>query len=182
MRTTQIDSEINVLDRTFAYRANPYTSQVAQLKYPSLKGGYAFNYTYDNAGNISGYKLVCANSGYNEAKFTYLYDSQNQLIGATDGTVTFSYSYDDAGNILTANGHTYTYGNADWGDLLTAYDGSAITYDGVGNPLSYRGWTFTWEHGRQLATATNGSTTVSYTYDADGLRTSKTVNGVTYTN
>ena len=34
---------------------------------------------------------------------------------------------------------SYTYGDAEWGDLLTAYNGEEITYDGIGNPLSYRG-------------------------------------------
>ena len=33
--------------------------------------------------------------------------------------------------------HTYTYGDANWKDLLTAFDGHSITYDGGGNPLSY---------------------------------------------
>ncbi len=69
-----------------------------------------------------------------------------------------SYTYDGAGNLLTANkagtSHSYTYGNSNWRDLLTAYDGTAITYDAIGNPLSYRGWTFTWQNGRELATAT----------------------------
>jgi hypothetical protein len=37
----------------------------------------------------------------------------------------------------------YTYGDSSWGDLLAAYDGKAITYDGIGNPLTYDGWTFT---------------------------------------
>ena len=32
-----------------------------------------------------------------------------------------------------------------------------------------------------MATATDGTTNVSYTYDSDGIRTSKTVNGVTHT-
>ena len=30
-----------------------------------------------------------------------------------------------------------TYGNTDWKDLLTAFDGQSITYDTSGNPLSY---------------------------------------------
>ena len=41
-------------------------------------------------------------------------------------------------------------------------------------------WAFTWENGRSLDTATNGTTNVSYAYDANGLRTSKVVNGVTH--
>ncbi len=74
----------------------------------------------------------------------------------------------------------YTYGDAEWGDLLTAYNGEEITYDGIGNPLSYRGWTMNWQGGRQLASMTKGSDTLSFVYNESGLRTSKTVNGVTH--
>ena len=108
---------------------------------------------------------------------------QNQLLSAV-GDESYTYTYDTAGNILTANGHSYTYGNSQWRDLLTAYDGETITYDQIGNPLSYYNgtrWTFTWENGRSLATATAGTTSVSYAYDAGGLRTSKTVGDVTHT-
>ncbi len=76
---------------------------------------------------------------------------------------------------------TYTYGDSAWGDLLTAYDGSAITYDAIGNPLSDGTWNYTWEHGRQLAGMSNGSTTWDYTYDANGLRTSRSNGATTYT-
>ena len=74
----------------------------------------------------------------------------------------------------------YTYGDAEWGDLLTAYDGEEITYDGIGNPLSYRGWTMSWQGGRQLASMTKSSDTLSFVYNESGLRTSKTVNGITH--
>ena len=74
----------------------------------------------------------------------------------------------------------YTYGDAEWGDLLTAYNGEAISYDGIGNPLSYRGWTMSWQGGRQLSSMTKGSDTLSFAYNESGLRTSKTVNGVTH--
>jgi hypothetical protein len=46
-------------------------------------------------------------------------------------------------------------GDSQWGDLLTAYDGNAITYDQIGNPLSDGEWTYTWQHGRQLASMSN---------------------------
>ena len=74
----------------------------------------------------------------------------------------------------------YTYGDAEWGDLLTAYDGEEITYDGIGNPLSYRGWTMSWQGGRQLASMTKSSDTLSFVHNESGLRTSKTVNGITH--
>ena len=39
----------------------------------------------------------------------------------------------------------------------------------------------TWKNGRQLATLTNGQTSASYDYDESGIRTKKTVNGITTT-
>ena len=53
-------------------------------------------------------------------------------------------------------------------------DGSILAY--------YNGadYTFTWEQGRQLASVTKGNKTASYTYDMSGVRSSKTVNGVSY--
>jgi len=57
---------------------------------------------------------------------------------------------------------TYTYGDTNWGDLLTAYDGTAITYDGIGNPLSGGTWSYAWRNGRELASMTSGSNTNSY--------------------
>ena len=69
----------------------------------------------------------------------------------------YGITYDSVGNILTASDgettHTYTYGDSEWKDLLTAYDGESITYDSIGNPTSYYNgnrWTFGWENGRQL--------------------------------
>ena len=46
-----------------------------------------------------------------------------------------------------------------------------------GNPLSYLGHTLTWEKGRQLKKFDN----IEYTYNANGIRTSKKVNSVLHT-
>ena len=75
----------------------------------------------------------------------------------------------------------YSYTNSEWGDLLTAFNGTAITYDEIGNPLSYyngSSYTFTWR-GRELIGAVKGSKNMSFVYNDEGLRVSKTVNGVT---
>ena len=58
-----------------------------------------------------------------------------------------------------------------------------FTYDAIGNPTSYYNgtrWTMSWTNGRSLATASKSGTSLSFAYDASGLRTSKTVNGTTY--
>ena len=98
-------------------------------------------------------------------------------------TALYEKAFDDAGNITSYNDHTYTYGDSQWGDLLTVYDGQSITYDTIGNPTSYYNgtrWSFSWEHGRELTTASNGSSTWTYTYDANGMRTKRTNGSTTY--
>lgn len=86
------------------------------------------------------------------------------------------------------NSNSYDYGDSDWKDLLTNYNNQAdpITYDEIGNPLSYRNdstgnpMQFTWE-GRDLKTAVAKGQNASYTYGDDGIRTSKVVDGtITY--
>ena len=152
-----------------------------------------YTYTYDGNGNIT--KITCDGK-----EIRYVYDDLGQLI-REDNSVrnqTYVYTYDNAGNILskktyalTAAGstptsptstNTYGYGNANWGDLLTSFNGNAITYDAIGNPLSYNNGTsytynFTWENGRRLASATYGSNTITYTYNDEDTRTSKNVSG-----
>ena len=51
-----------------------------------------------------------------------------------------------------------------------------ISYDAIGNPTSYLGNTLTW-FGRKLTGYSNSNQNITYTYDADGYRASKTVNG-----
>ena len=86
---------------------------------------------------------------------------------------------DDYGYYLSATVN-YTYGDANWPDLLTAFNGKSITYDAIGNPLSDGTWTYTWQHGRQLASMSKSGSSITYGYNADGKRISKTVNGTTY--
>ena len=126
----------------------------------------------------------------------YVYDDLNQLVRVNDiaGGKTYTYTYDNRGNLLQKNEYAlstgepgtptrtvdYGYGNMDWADQLTSYDGSAITYDAIGNPTRwYNGTQMTWQRGRQLARLESPvSGVTAYTYDDSGLRTSKTMNGI----
>ena len=72
---------------------------------------------------------------------------------------------------------TFTYGNANWRDQLTAVNGVGITYDQIGNPLSDGTWQYEWINGRQLARIYNVDTDASFVYNENGLRVRKTVNG-----
>ena len=75
----------------------------------------------------------------------------------------------------------YEYENTNWADQLTNYNGKTITYDEIGNPLTYDGNTYTWENGRQLRRIQNTeeSKDITYTYNESGIRVGKTVNGTT---
>ena len=175
-----------VLSTSYAYRdidAEHTTTQVSSLTSSFGGNTISHSYTYDANGNI-----------LSDGTTTYAYDSLNQLVWEynTAAGKAWNYAYDLGGNILSkteydyADGQTsnpvtvsYTYGDAAWRDLLTAYNGEAITYDGIGNPTSYRGWGMTWQGGRQLASMQKDGTTLSFSYNDAGLRTEKTVNGST---
>ena len=151
-----------------------------------------YSYKYDEKGNIT--DIVGRLS-----TFRYYYDDIGQLIREDnpDFSRTYVYTYDKAGNITSKVTYvyttlatipteplstcTYTYGGTGWGDQMVTYnDGTAtqITYDAIGNPINYyNGFTFSWT-GRQLTGATKGSSAYTFEYNADGLRTSKTVKGV----
>lgn len=175
-----------VLSTSYAYRdidAEHTTTQVSSLTNTFGGNTLSHSYTYDANGNI-----------LSDGSTTYAYDSLNQLVWEynTAAGKAWNYAYDLGGNILSkteydyADGQTsnpvtvsYTYGDAAWRDLLTAYNGETITYDGIGNPTNYRGWGMTWQGGRQLASMQKDGTTISFSYNDAGLRTEKTVNGST---
>ena len=151
-------------------------------------GSDTFAYTYDANGNITEIKKN------NVVTQSYVYDSDNQLVreNNADTNKTVVYTYDGCGNITVKKEYAYTTGtvgtatstinytyDSTWKDKLVSYNGQTITYDAIGNPTSYMGATMTW-NGRKLMSYTDSDTTVTYKYDADGLRTQKTVNGVQY--
>lgn len=163
----------HIIHGTGLVKSAPTTNLVKQIL---LSDGRTISYEYDPEERIT--KVVDSVDGTTE----YTYDAQGQLLTETvNGTVVNSMTYDAYGNILTKNGNAYTYGNAAWKDKLTAYNGESITYDAQGNPLNYLGSTLTWEKGRQLKSLVNGEVSCAYTYNANGIRTSKTVNGVKHT-
>ena len=196
-------SASSVLTRSYGYLVGANgntTTLVSGLTY-SGRSTSAYVYEYDARGNITAvYK-----NGTRQA--SYVYDDLNQLVRENNVTAnkTWVYTYDIRGNILSRKTYAYATGTLGtvqdtdtyqyfgqsseylWGDGLLRYDGiEYISYDAIGNPTTYynqpnlsEGYTFSWQNGRQLASGTKGTTEFAYTYNADGLRTKKVVNGVT---
>ena len=69
--------------------------------------------------------------------------------------------------------YPYLYKSSGWSDQLVSYNGETFEYDEIGNPTTCRGETFVW-NGRQLVQLGD----CKYTYNANGIRTSKIVNGI----
>ena len=150
-------------------------------------GNDKYSYKYDKLGNIT-------HIYYNEELVNkYYYDEYNELIKEEDYqiNVNIKYNYDKFGNLLTKSRtnletnaiislDTYQYSNSNWGDQLTNFNGSSITYDEIGNPLTIgNGITMGWINGRSLCSYNDSSKDLNivYDYNVNGIRTSKVVNG-----
>lgn len=141
-------------------------------------------YTYDSTGLLT--KEI---SSYVNKEYTY--DAMSQLTQIRDNSRGFTYyfTYDEGGNIINRTvrqdeqegvtpieyGYDYVY-DSTWKDLLVEFNGQTIEYDEIGNPTKYLGYSNLYWEGRSLKSIKNGTELVAlYEYDADGIRTKKTV-------
>lgn len=175
----------SVVTAAITYKDPSITTTSSQI-YKWTVGGTIYTYTYDASGNIT----AISNGGKTT---TYVYDSLDQLTRENNQAAgkTWVYTYDNGGNILTKKEYSYTtgtlgtaldtitygYGDSSWKDLLTSYDGQALTSDTLGNLTNDGTWSYTWQHGRQLAQMSKpnggGTENISFTYDAKGHRIAK---------
>lgn len=196
MRSVGVDDSIYTLYyyKTADNREGYTTTQVSSENID----GTIYAYTYDEMGNISTIKKN------NVLYRSYEYDDLGQLTKETqhDNNKTIDYVYNHLGNIsykteTVTNPNTnskvvgtiyYEYGKDGkdgWNYLLTGYntngggvdENEKISYDNIGNPIVYRGAEMAWK-GRQLTGYAKNGTMSTFSYDADGLRATKTVDGV----
>ena len=151
-------------------------------------GNHTLKYTYDNLENI---ETILENG---TEKVSYTYDALSRLIREDNKWLnkTICYSYDAGGNITAKKEYaytkgtlgavkktiSYTYGNSAWKDQLTSYNGQAITYDAMGNPLTYRdGMDMQWIEGKKLYFLgdRNKGLLYAFTYNSNGQRVRKDV-------
>ena len=176
----------SVLNNNYSYVDVNSTKTTTLLSSLSTVAG-TYSYTYDELGNIT---------SINDGTYTtsYEYDDLNQLVRENDQKAnrTYVYTYSN-GNITSKKEYAYTTGDlgalqdtitwnyvdSTWGDLLTGFDGTSITYDEIGNPITYGNYTIDWNGRRLESINLNDTEVLSYEYNIDGQRVSKTYEGVT---
>lgn len=206
-RSTDYDNLGRVTKQSFSAE-NGDTSMSMTYKYPDAEKNkeYAlpsemdvqecsYSYKYDRNGNITEIQRV-PHKGSTEKilKDTFQYDERNQLIreNSQSQDKTIVYAYDQGGNLKSVKEYAYTEGtlpetpvheetgtySSTWKDQLLNWDGTAMTYDAVGNMLTRGDTVYTWTMGRKLACVDNGRK-AQYFYDHTGARVKKVVDGVT---
>ena len=193
--TTKQNKSDTVFTKQYSYyhgsESNATTNMVGGISYKlSSDKVLGYSYNYNDTGNVE--------NVYENGKkvAVYTYDELNQLVWYAD-TRTGRYIrivYDNYGNIQRMESYslgtnwapvklletrTYSYGDTNWKDKLTEFDGDSITYDKNGNPLTYRdGMSFEWENGRILKKINTSDKAIQMNYDSNGMRTQKSVDGV----
>lgn len=193
--TTKQNKSDTVFTKQYSYyhgsESNATTNMVGGISYKlSSDKVLGYSYNYNDTGNVE--------NVYENGKkvAVYTYDELNQLVWYAD-TRTGRYIrivYDNYGNIQKMESYslgtnwapvklletrTYSYDDTNWKDKLTEFDGDSITYDKNGNPLMYRDdMIFEWENGRILKNINTSDKAIQMSYDSNGMRTQKSVDGV----
>lgn len=140
-------------------------------------------YEYDVSGNITSIKR-------DEYETRYQYDELGRLVREDNPVLdkTVVYKYDAGGNILLKKEYkysledrlysptitSYTYASKGNKDQLINFNGEKISYDVMGRPTTIGDHKLAWNKEGKLI----GYDDIAYTYGLNGIRTSKTVDGV----
>lgn len=140
-------------------------------------------YEYDVSGNITSIKR-------DEYETCYQYDELGRLVREDNPVLdkTVVYKYDAGGNILLKKEYkysledrlysptitSYTYASKGNKDQLINFNGEKISYDVMGRPTTIGDHKLAWNKKGKLI----GYDDIAYTYGLNGIRTSKTVDGV----
>ena len=194
-RTITVGGNAREISYTYVAGEQGSGSTTGLIASISQTGGN-FTYTYDDNGNIT--RVM-----QDGVTTSYTYDALGQLIQVDDSqeNATWVYEYDQGGNILSKKKYalgvttgtpveskTFTFGNGNWKDQLTAVNGTPITYDNIGNPTQYGTdndadkITYEWEKGRQLKKMVKTGETVEFKYNENGLRIQKVATSTGTTN
>ena len=157
--------------RNINYDTNGWCKVIQDTGFP---GKYNFNYSYNNDGTINGFTSWNGWDSFNydaNGRLTYWYYSPKSGSSTSE-----NYQYDAAGNLLTKGSRTFTYNSA---NQIT---NAGFTYDNNGNLTCDGIYIYIYnaeDRLTQVKRVSDSSVVATYTYNFNGLRKSKTVNGQT---
>ena len=146
-------------------------------------------YSYDNLGNIISIQRTVNNNiafqnQYEYDKLSRLSRENNQLMNRSyrcvynsNGNISFKNEYAYTTGTLPSTplvAHSYSYSST-YPSRLISFDGQTITYDTVGNPITYRGKSLSWIKGTLLSQVSEGSNYINLYYDGFKQRIKKEV-------
>jgi RHS repeat-associated protein len=148
------------------YRVSGITAgAVMNLSYPS----------YDANGNI---QSITNNLDPTKNK-TFTYDTLDRLSTAAASGIwgSLGWTYDGVGNRQTENSNSYTYALNT--NKLTSANAISFGYDNNGNATTEGSKQYIYNQNQRLIQVNNGGTIAYYTYNGNGQRAKKTVDGST---
>jgi RHS repeat-associated protein len=171
------------VNRTFNAQTGRLTATTAGLSITPTSVAN-LNFAYDTLGNLT--SRGDANQSLTES---FTYDALNRVKTSTIGSVTQQVNYNAAGSIIqkaqlgsaTLNNYNYPAAGATRPFAVTSISGMvngvaspSFAYDANGNLMSGVNRSYSWTSFNMVASVTQGSTSVSYVYDAMHQRLKQT--------
>ncbi len=149
-----------------------------QYRISSITAGAALSLSYagyDSNGNITA--ITDSLDATKSKSFTY--DNLDRLGTATSSGIwgSLAWTYDGVGNRQTENTNAYAY-YLNTNKLNTA-NGLSFGYDNNGNTITEAARQYVYNQNQRLIQVNDGSMTANYTYNGNGQRVKKVVNGTT---
>jgi len=136
----------------------------------TLPNGVIASYGYDTDSHVTsityGTGGSCSAPPSNLGNLTYTYDAAGRVMAKAGSLATVTLPANVSGNTFNADNE------------MTAFNGTALSYDPNGNLTADGTNTYTWD-ARNHLTAISGVVGASFVYDAMGRRASKTISGTT---
>jgi len=149
-----------------------------RLRLASITDGSVYSVSIPSSGGYAPDSDILQAIDSVNGTWSYIYDPLNRLCGANHSSTqpvcgqsaSITYGYDRFGNMWQGDGGL----SVSFSGNNNHIDGLASHYDAAGNLLYDGATTYTYDSENRIISATNGSGSSSYEYDASGRRIRKT--------
>jgi RHS repeat-associated protein len=147
-----------------------------QYRITGITAGTVMNLSYDQYDANANIQHI-TNALDSTKNKTFGYDALDRLTSGTGSWGSLGWTYDGVGNRQTENSNSYSYFSNT--NKLSSANGKSFGYDNDGNTTTEAARQYIYNQNQRLIQINDGATTSYYTYNGNGQRTKKVVNGVT---